>query len=229
MLRCWPKSRTTLQRARQEIAEVEQLLQEDLREQSERLGVAQRQLRMLVAQRAPKASLQAATRQILVTNRRATVTPCQQAQQRDLLDTEKRIGNAARERKQLADVQNNTQMVTALKRSAEAQQYARQKEYGDIDDMLDDIEENRGDTKELSARLAGGDDEHDLVDQDDLDMDAVLAAMGEKVQHSDDVLARDVARCLGVLPRSGDGEHVAAAEPLIMPTPPSATNLAHMH
>jgi hypothetical protein len=95
-------------------------------------------------------------------------------------------------------VESNSQVATALHKSVEAQKQHNQKigiEQGrNIGDVLDDIDDNRDDTREYSARLGfnGGDEDADITDYGKMGMDDILAALDQDTTNPNRLLSADV-------------------------------------
>jgi hypothetical protein len=117
-------------------------------------------------------------------------------------EKDKLHNNIERERTQLQDTTTNTSVATAMMRSVEAQRSLQKLDLGDhidLDDMLDDIEENRTDTRTLQSRLAnlGGDDIEDTCsDDDDFNANDVMVAMGMSADHKDSLLCDEISEQL---------------------------------
>jgi hypothetical protein len=107
--------------------------------------------------------------------------------------------NIERERTQLQDTSTNTSVASAMMRSVEAQRSLQKLDLGDhidLDDMLDDIEENRHDTRTLANRLAnlGGDDiQNSCSDEDEFDANDVFIAMGISACSQDTLLSHEIS------------------------------------
>jgi hypothetical protein len=117
---------------------------------------------------------------------------------KSISEKERLHSNIERERTQLQDTPTNTSVATAMMRSVEAQRSLQKLDLGDhldFDDMLDDIEENRMETRTLSNRLAnmGCDDTQDSCsDDDDFCANDVMIALGMSVSSSDCLLSDEI-------------------------------------
>jgi hypothetical protein len=109
--------------------------------------------------------------------------------QESIAQKSRQVENAKRERRQLDEVKSNSQMASALQKSADAQRHFRTQQgttASSMDDVFDDIDENREETRDFSNRLGSnaGDDDSDLADMSDIGLDAILEALGESNQAS---------------------------------------------
>jgi len=114
---------------------------------------------------------------------------------------EKLHSNVQKETVQLQDTTTNTAVATAMMRSVEAQRALQKLDLGgheDIDEMLDYIEENRGETAELTDRLGNlwTDDIDCEIAEADFDASDVVAAMGMRSGYSDDLLLSEISEQL---------------------------------
>lgn len=121
--------------------------------------------------------------------------------------------NADRERQHLDDVHANSQMTIALHQSVQAQKQFNQsisKQHGhDIEDILDDVDDNREDVRAFSLRLGvDGGDPDASTDPEEVDMDEVLVALGRDNRESSRVLSTDVQRALRM---QGDEDPVSGS------------------
>lgn len=101
------------------------------------------------------------------------------------LDAKRRLlSNMEKEKQQLIDASVNLKVTKAMKNSLDAQKKLAKihfdDEEGEIDSLLDDIDEHRSETRDLTDRLGqfGVDSDDQIADSSDLQPDDVLAAMG---------------------------------------------------
>lgn len=110
-------------------------------------------------------------------------------------EKEKLMANVHRETTQLADAGTNAKVAAAYMQSVDAQQALARLDLGgkEVDDVLDDVEDNRMLTRELTDRLGslGGEDEDLVFDEEGFDATAVIQAMGVRTDYKEDILVQE--------------------------------------
>ena len=182
-------------RAEREVAEAQCKVEDVTGNIRKSVETMERQL-MLQQGMLQRALQQGAPRSALV-----DLTKKVQQLQRDLAKKKRLVGNMGREGQQLNDAYTNAQVAAAMMRSVEAQKKMQKlwlggRDADEMDEILDDIEEHRDATADLTDRLAakGGDDEADIFDEDAFCDEDIMAALGMNTRESDTELLTSTRR-----------------------------------
>ena len=140
----------------------------------------------------------------------------------------KLLGNMHREKQQLVDTTLNSRVTSAMRTSVEAQRAMLRAQcegdQEDISDILDEIDEHRDDTKDLTERLGGmgGNDDADLTHDDEFSAEVIASTMGWQVDAKDAMLVEDIQSLIVAGPRAAYKAEGAPAEAasLIFPDAP---------
>ena len=178
------KAEAAVQQAQDEVTQVRDRITGEIAHLKQLQLVLRAELQQQVKMGAPRSALADTTKKLKQT-------------ERQIREKENLHANVARETTQLQDTTTNTRVASALLQSVEAQKQLQKLDLGgrELDDALDEIEENRDDTRELSDRLAhlGGDDLDEMWDEDNMHADDIVAAMGLRTERKDDILLEEVA------------------------------------
>ena len=117
---------------------------------------------------------------------------------RQIEEKQRLYANVQRETSQLQDTTTNTKVAAAMMRSVEAQRRLQKMDLGgeDVQDVLDYIDENRADTKELTDRLGAMGVEEDEFDESTFSAGHVVSALGMRTDHSDDLLLSEIGQLM---------------------------------
>jgi len=145
----------------------------------------------------------------------------------------KLLGNMHREKQQLVDTSLNSRVTAAMRTSVEAQRALIKAqcegEDEDIADILDEIDEHREDTKDLTDRLGamGGNDDSDLMHDDDFSAEVIVAAMGWQVDKNDARLVSDIHDLIASGPQEAykDGGAQPEGPALVFPDAPQTQSV----
>jgi len=171
-----------VQTAQDEIAAVRDRIQGEIEKLKHQQLVLRAELQQQVQLGAPRTALANTTKKL-------------KQVERQIAEKEKLHANVARENTQLCDTTTNTRVASAMMQSVEAQQRLQKLDLGgrELDEALDEIEENREDTKDLADRLAHlGGDELDELMEDGMQAEDIVSAMGLRTERRDDILLREV-------------------------------------
>lgn len=176
--------------AKERTEKVEESLRNELTQFDMQIEVLQARLSRSVQSGAPREEIADLTRRIR------------------MLQTSKRnkqniLSNIYKERQQLTDANVNVSVTEAMKESLEAQQLLANVICDDdpeaIDSMLDNVEEHRQDTRDLSERLGslGVYEDIDVLDEE-VDDEMVMQVLGWSTDKSDRKLADGVRKRIAV-------------------------------
>jgi hypothetical protein len=174
-----------LKNARGKVSDISASIHKEISELEGRLALLQRSLQVSVQRGADKGELMEITKRIRM-------------HQSKIKSKRGLLGNVQREDQQLLDTQTNTEILSAMKESNEAQNRMRKVYLGaaedEMDDILDDIDDHREDTKNLTNRLVSneGYDDIDLFDESCFDATDVVSALGMRTGPADDILLSDI-------------------------------------
>lgn len=174
-----------LKNARGKVSNISASIHKEISELENRLGLLQRSLQVSINRGADKGELMELTKRIRM-------------HQSKIKSKKGLLGNVQREDQQLLDTQTNTEILSAMKESNEAQNRMRKVYLGaaedEMDDILDDIDDHREDTRNLTNRLVSneGYDDNDLFDESSFDAADVVSALGLRTGPADDILLSDI-------------------------------------
>lgn len=177
-----------VQKARERVKGVTSSIATDIAEMERTLLLRQAMLQKEVQQGAPSARLITATKAI-------------KQLQKQIEGKKKLMGNMSREERQLTDTYTNTQVASAMMESVDAQKKMQKlclggRDEEELEDVLDEIDEHREATNDLSDRLAafGGDDDGEVFDESAFGADDVVSALGMRTNPKDDILIYNIGR-----------------------------------
>ena len=174
-----------LKNARGKVSDISTNIHKEIGELEGRLALLQKSLQSSVQRGADKGELMEITKRIRM-------------HQSKIKSKRGLLGNVQREDQQLLDTQTNTEILSAMKESNEAQNRMRKVYLGaaedEMDDILDDIDDHREDTKNLTSRLVSneGYDDIDLFDESSFDATDVVSALGMRTGPADDILLTNI-------------------------------------
>lgn len=173
-------------KAKEQVLETKEEIGRQLQELTQQQQMLQGMLQAAVRRGAPKKELMELSQKIKHTEKNIT--------------TKRRlVGNMHREEQQLADAVSNSRMASAMVHSLEAQRQLQKVQFEgkeeDLEDILDEIEEHRDTTRDLSDRLAaqGGDSDEELFDEQTFSASDVVAALGMRTDKADDILLGEIS------------------------------------
>ena len=158
--------------AKERVSHVTSTVRKDVDAMERQLLMQQGLLQRSVHQGAPRAQLIDMTKKI-------------KHLQRQLVGKKRLVGNMGREERQLTDAYTNAQVAAAMMQSVEAQKKMEKlclggRDAEEMDDVLDEIDEHREATSDLTDRLAarGGDDNEDIFDDYSFSDKDLMGALG---------------------------------------------------
>jgi hypothetical protein len=125
--------------------------------------------------------------------------------QRNMEAKRRLLSNMEKEKQQLADASVNLKVTRVMKDSLEAQKQLAKLQFDDdldeIDELLDNIDENRVETQELTERLGqfGVDENDDIIDSSFLKPEDVFSALGYASTKSEQHSLRGLKQAYGEL------------------------------
>ena len=173
-----------LSRVRADVSDLHKGINDDVNMMQQKLVLTRAALQQAVDRNAPREELMTLTKKVKHLMSQMAIK-------------QKLLGNVMREDEQLLDTHTNSQVLATMKKSNETQKMMRKVYLGanedDPEDILDDIDDHREDTKKLTERLAhdGGIDDADIFDAAAFDEHEVLAALGLQQRNSVDTKLND--------------------------------------
>lgn len=197
------KANQAIDDASAKVGEIEDSIQHEIDQLEEECDLHRRLLKGLVSRSASTAGIMESTKRVNLLSRQLDM-------KRNLL------ANMHRERRQLAAVTMNTSVACAMRESLDAQKLLSMAtcSNGEIDDVLDDVEDCRQDADELSDRLGATEEDVSVTDVSAFDMEQVRLALGVQPEETDRRLMHELHHLAQAAP-----DH-DAPRTVSMPLPP---------
>jgi len=177
------KADQAIQDAQMKTQQVEEKLRNTISECEMELMHLQARLHGCLQSMAPKSEIAKITKRIQIVNRTKA-------------ETEGKLANVHKESRQLNDATINVEVIQTMNDSVRAQRMLERavtdNDIDDVDDLLDDVEEKRAETKELGERLGSLGNHDEDFDEDSILSEDVMQAMGWSTQREDQQMFANV-------------------------------------